>query len=508
MNKIATLFLLILFGTSLIAQPSIEKIDAYFAKAQKEWNIPGFAIGIIKDGEIVLSKGYGTLEEGGSDKVDGNTLFAIASNTKAFISASIAQLVDEGKLNWDDPVIKYLPYFELYDDYATNHTTVRDLLCHRAGLGTYSGDAIWYKSEYSGEEVVKRIKAVPQAYDFRSGYGYSNLMFITAGEVIKAVSGQSWNDYAEDHFFKPLGMDRTITSTNDLEKLENVATPHKPMNGKNKAIAWTNWDNMGAAGGIISSVNDMLKWMQAQVDQGQFDDGRLFSANRQIDFWTPHNSYRLSQGARNTYPSRHFSGYGLGWGVFDYGGRFVASHSGGYDGMYSRVAVMPEEKLGFIILTNSMKGISNPMMYYTFDQFLQKESQDWSAFGLAGQKRSEQSHQRRLQRIKDNRLEGTKPALDLEKYTGLFRCEMYGDIELKMEDGKLSIDFKPAPQLAATLDHWHLNTFEIKWKEEHAWFDFGTLQFILDNNGQVQKLQFDVPNYDIFFHEINAVRVN
>ncbi len=504
MQKTIFAFLLFVLPILVYAQVDIQALDAYFAKAQKDWGIPGMAVGIIKDGEVVLAKGYGVLEEGKDQAVDGNSLFAIASNTKAFISASLARLVDEGKLNWDDPVIEHLPYFRMYDDYATQHTTVRDLLCHRAGLGTYSGDVIWYKSNYSGEEVASRVDEVPQAYDFRAGYGYSNLMFITAGEVIRVISGKSWDEYAKEHFLAPLGMDRTVTSTNDLKEMSNVATPHKPLNGNNKPIAWTNWDNMGAAGGIISSANDMLKWIQLQIDGGQKEGKQFFSRNRQIDFWTPHNSYRLSDGARNTYPARNFSGYGLGWGVFDYGGRFVASHSGGYDGMYSRVAIMPQEKLGFVILTNSMKGISNPMMYHTFDQFLGRDSRAWSEEGLANQQRSDQSHQQRLRAIKEKRVPATKPDLALSKYTGTYRCDMYGEITVGLERGKLTLDFKPAPQLSATLEHWHYNTFEIKWKEEHAWFDFGTLQFVLDNNGEVKELSFDVPNYDIFFHEIHA----
>jgi CubicO group peptidase (beta-lactamase class C family) len=170
-------------------------------------------------------------------------------------------LVEEGKVAWDDPVQKHLPYFQLYDDYASKHTTVRDLLCHRVGLGTFSGDVIWYKSNYSAEETVRRASKVQQAYEYRAGYGYTNLMFITAGEVINAASGKTWDAYLSEKIFKPLKMDRTETSIDELLGINNVATPHKPVNGSNIPIAWANWDNMGAAGGIISSTNDMLKWL-------------------------------------------------------------------------------------------------------------------------------------------------------------------------------------------------------------------------------------------------------
>lgn len=504
-NYIAT-FILAFFVSGLLAQVDLQKLDAYFAKAQKDWNIPGMAVGIIKDGEVIMSKGYGILENGKSTAVDGNSLFAIASNTKAFVAAALAILVDEGKINWDDPVRKHLPYFQLYDDYSSNHTTVRDLLCHRVGLGTFSGDLMWYKSDFSAEEVVRKIKYVPQAYDFRAGYGYSNLMFITAGEVIEAVSGKSWAAFTREHFFQPLKMNRTITSTNDLEEMKNIATPHKPIEEENKPIAWVNWDNMGAAGGIISSANDMLKWIQLQIDGGQLNNKSIFSRDRQIDMWTPHNNYRLNENARETFPTRHFNGYGLGWGVFDYGGRFAASHSGGYDGMYSRVAIMPEENLGIVVLTNSMKSVSGAIMYYTFDHILGLPERDWSSYGLKDHKVALQNHQARLESYQEARIPGTQPTHDLQDYAGTYEGDLHGPIEIRYEDGDLQLHFSRAPHLEARLSHWHHNTFEILWTEEHAWFDFGTLQFTLNNKGDIHGLEFDVPNYDIFFHELNAVK--
>ena len=501
------LFFFLFIIKFVFAQPQAvdsKTLDKYFAKAQKEWNIPGFSIGIIKDGKVVLAKGYGLLEAGKKQKTDENTLYAIASNTKAFISAAIGILVDEGQLDWDDPVKKYLPYFEMYDDYVTEHTTIRDLLCHRAGLGTFSGDVIWYKSNYNAEESIKRIKYVPQAYDFRAAYGYSNLMFITAGEVIKAVSGQSWNEFIKEKIFVPLDMKRTRTSVSDLKKMKNVATPHKPNETSNQPIPYVNWDNMGAAGGIISSVNDMLKWIDLQLNAGKKGEQQIFSAQVQSEFWHPHNNHKVSRSPTRLLPSRHFNTYGLGWAIFDYAGKMVMRHGGGYDGMYSGVALVPEENLGIVILTNSMKGISTPMIYHILDSYLGLEKRDWSAIGQGwhndGQKRWKE---RREKRIKA-RVAGTQPNLALEKYTGLFRCKMYGDINVKIEDGVLQLQFVNAPALNANLSHWHFNTFKINWKEIHAWFDFGTVQFILNNNGAIQEIQFDVPNNDIFFNEIQA----
>lgn len=499
-----------LFGTYAIAQApktDIQALDQYFEQALDDWQIPGMAIGIVKDGEVVLAKGYGVLEAGKSDPVNEKSIFAIASNTKAFIAAALGILVDEGKISWNDPVQKHLPYFRLYDDYASQQATIKDLLCHRLGLGTFSGDVIWYKSNYTAEETVKRAAEVPQAYGFRAGYGYSNLMFIAAGEVIKAVSGQSWDEFLKERIFDPIGMDRTTTTVRVLPKMGNIAQPHKPVDKMNFPIPYVNWDNMGAAGGILSSVEDIAKWMQLQIDGGKHGDVQLFSEAAQLEFWTPHNNHKVSKGSKMMYPSRNFNGYGLGWGLSDYGGHKVAAHGGGYDGMYSRLTVVPEAKLGIVVLTNSMKGISTYLTYRALDHFLGLPEKDWSTIGVQNQERSLERRANTVQKRYDKRLKDTQPSVALEGFTGMYRCKMYGDLEVKLENEQLLLLFTNAPSLNAKLSHWHLNTYQIEWDEVHAWFDFGTVQFVLDNNGKVQELQFDVPNGDIFFEEIQAQKV-
>lgn len=491
-------------AATVFAQVNVKKLDKYIAKAQSDWNVPGIAVAIVKDGKVVLSKGYGVLEQGKSGRVDENTLFAIASNTKAFIASSIGTLVDQGKLNWKDKVRDYLPYFELYDNYASSEATIEDLLCHRLGLGTFSGDVIWYKSDLSAEEVVKRAKFVPQAYGFRDGYGYSNLMFITAGEVIKAVTGKEWHQYAREIFFNPLGMNRTVTSTNDLPNSSNYATPHKAIRDKNIVIDWANWDNMGAAGGIISSVNDMARWMNFQL-VGTKETGSVLSKETQNLIWTPHNTFTVSEGQKQARPGRNFNGYGLGWGVTDKMGRRIIAHGGGYDGMYSRVAMMPEENLGIVVLTNGMRGISNAITDYVVDQYINAPEVDYSANAL--QNLSYDMYDR-IDDIKSKRVAGTKASMKNSDYVGIFYTPMYGDIYIKNESGKLRLEFSHAPLLSATLEHWHYDTFEIKWDKEHAWFGFGTVQFNFDAQRNIKGILIDVPNNDIFFHELDLEKVN
>lgn len=471
------------------------------------YNTPGMSVGIIRNGEVIFVDGFGVLEEGKAEKADKNTLYSIASNTKAFISASIATLVSEGKMNWDDRVQKYLPYFELYDPCVSEMMTVRDLLCHRSGLGTFSGDVVWYRSNYTAEEVVKRVAELPQEFEFRNGFGYSNVMYLAAGEVIHAVTGKSWADYVREKFLVPLDMDRTITSTNDIATNSNVATPHKPEGDMSNPIDWVNWDNMGAAGGIISSAEDMIKWMQFQLNNGINGKDTLFTKWEQTTMWTPHVNYPVSDRAREVYGGRNFNGYGLGWGTTEYHGKQMVSHTGGYDGMYSAVTMLPTEKTGVVVLTNTMDGIGTLLSYEIIDKLLGLPQQDWKNRGLNQDKGHWAGRAARIKERTDARIIGTKPSMDIAAISGLYRCPLFGDIRILEENGKLTIDFVHSPQLKARLSHWHNDTYQMEWIEEQAWFEFGTVQIQKDNNGQPSGLLFDVPNDDIFFEEIKAVRV-
>lgn len=264
--------LLLIFSSTIYGQSKTEvdliEIDKYFEKMVKDWDVPSASIGIVKDGELIFTGNYGVLEIGKNKKPNSNTLYAIASNSKAFTSAIIGMLVQEGKLDWNDRVKKHLPYFALYDPWVSDNVTIRDILSHRVGLGTFSGDNIWYKSNLSAEEIIKRIKYVPQAYDFRAGYGYSNLMYITAGEIIKTVTNKTWGENVKQLILDPLDMNRTISSLKNLNKKGNYATPHGRTEESNYVIPWVNWGNIAATGGLISSVNDISKWMIFNLNNG------------------------------------------------------------------------------------------------------------------------------------------------------------------------------------------------------------------------------------------------
>jgi len=504
MKRYSALFVFFFIGYFVAnGQVKVDEIENYIEQARNDWNVPGMSVAIVKDGKVISSRGYGYLKEGGKEKVNENSLFAIASNTKAFISSALGVLHQEEKLRFDDKVQQYIPEFRLYDSYASSEATIRDLLCHRLGLGTYSGDVIWYKSDFTAREVIGKIKYVPQNYSFRGGYGYSNLMFITAGEVIQEISGMSWDQFVQKRFFGPLGMSRTITSTNDLRKKGNFAIPHKPIEDNNLPIEWINWDNMGAAGGIISSSNDMANWLIFQLNNGIWKNDTILDPKVQNILWTPHNNYTISITAKERNPGTNFSSYGLGWGVTDYYGNRVITHGGGYDGMYSQVAMVPEWNLGIVILTNSMKSIATPLRYYIINQFIEKASKEWSTEALERSKRKSRMG-KQIDAQKSSRVFNTKPTIDLSKYAGTYQTDMLGPIHIVFDGNELYLNFEKAPGLTARLFHWHYDTWEIKWDNVHAWFDFGTIHFNLDTELNITGFDFDVPNDDIFFHELKV----
>ncbi len=486
---------------------TVAELDRYFATALREWPVPGMAVAIVKDGEVVLAKGYGVRDVRRSDPVDENTLFAIASNTKAFTATALGMLVDEGKVSWDDRVRSHLPYFQLYDPYVSQDMRIRDLLSHRSGLGTFSGDLLWYGTPYTGEEVVRRARYLKQAFPFRGGYGYSNLMFIAAGEVVRAASGRSWAEFVRERILEPLGMDRTVTSVRGLEGMENVATPHKNLPGDELVpLEWYNWDAMAAAGGIISSVRDMSRWLRLQLARGEWEGRRLFSEAVSREMWTPHNPFRVTAASERMYPSTHFRAYGLGWSLMDYRGRAVVSHGGGYDGMFSRVALVPEEDLGMVILTNSMTSLPAALMYRILDAYLGGEERDWAAEMLPRFREGRERFRARQDRAEEERVPGTRPSLDLEAYTGTYGGPMYGDATVTLENGRLVLRLLPNPDLVADLSHLHYDTFLLKWRKTFAWFGKGTAHFVLDASGRVAELRLDVPNDDLWFDELELKR--
>ena len=511
MKRLARLFLILLLCSATLqgqeaSGPDLKALDAYFQKMVAAWEIPGASIGVVKDGQLVFTGNYGVLEVGKTEKPNARTLYAIASNSKAFTSALIGMLVEEGKLGWNDRVQKYLPYFEVYDPWVSEHATIRDLLSHRIGLGTFSGDNIWYKTALPASELIKRYRHVPQAYDFRAGYGYSNLMFIAAGEIIETVTGKSWAENVRERILEPLGMNRTIAVLKDLEAKGNYATPHARNEQGNYPIPYTSWDNVAATGGLISSVEDLSKWMIFNLNNGVHNGDTLLSKSTRNIVWTPHNNFVVDHTAPNDF-GRHFNAYGLGWGLSDYRGRLRVGHTGGYDGMITALTLIPDENLGVVVLTNGLKSPIMAATYYALDAFLGVEPRkDWSAETLK-QANEQIARDTRIAYRKEKRVLNTQPTVGRDKITGDYQSDLCGKITIREQNGELRLEFEQSPLMAARLTHWHYDVWQIHWSHPQAFFSFGTLKINTDNNLKVIGFDFDVPNDDFFFEELKPYRV-
>ena len=322
---IFSLLFIIIPTWGLKAQSTIQaqNLDKYFAKSLEKWKVPGMAVAILRNDTLELLKGYGVKETGKPGRIDENTLFAVASNTKSFTATAIAMLVDEGKLGWDDKVVEFLPWFRLYDPYVSLNMTIRDLLCHRSGLQTFSGDLIWYGSSYSRDEVIKRASKLKPVYGFRTNYGYSNIMYLTAGQVIAKVSGMSWDEFIKQRILKPLGMKNTNTSITELNLKGNTSIPHNDVNDSIIAINYLNWDNIGPAGSINSSASDMIKWLQFQLHKGKHENYELVSEKSLRELWSPQTIQNVSTFSEKLWPSTHFKSYGMGWVLWDFHGKKI-----------------------------------------------------------------------------------------------------------------------------------------------------------------------------------------
>ncbi len=506
-------FLALLWSLSLpvFAQVDFQKLDTYYQKALKDWNVPGMAIAIVKDDSVVFAKGYGVrdLQKGGA--VDANTVFGIASNTKAYTAAALAMLVDEGKLKWDDPVTKYLPYLQLYDPYVTQHLNIRDLLSHRVGLQTFSGDLLWYHTTYSRKEILERAKYLKPTYPFRSGYGYSNLMFIAAGEVIEAISGKPWEQFIQERIFRPLGMARSYTSVNQLKGIENVATPHgnpTAENGKPVPTVLTAWDNWNPAAGIFTSVNEDAKWLKLQLNRGTYQGQRLFSETAAHTMWTMHNPTVVAKEMEKTTPSLHFSGAGLGWMLNDYQGRKIVAHGGGHEGMNSRTVLVPEEKLGIIILTNSMSSIMAPIANYTIDQFMGiTNGRDWSQFNLQAAAETREAKKTVEAKASKGKSSKVKLTRDLNAYAGTYHSPLYGNAVVTVQKNKLVLSLAAAPALGGELSLWQPDIFDLAWKNSFALLTPTKARFLPGPDGSIDELRLDANNPDFHFSELEFSRV-
>src|SRR5579871_524591 len=522
------LFAATLFATFAVAPFSLQAqtdhvqsdidplVSAMVERARKEFNVPGMAVAIVKDGHVVLAKGYGVRKLGDSAPVTADTLFGIASNSKAFTSAAIALLIDEHKLAWNDRVVDKLPEFAMSDAYVTREMRIRDLLCHRSGLGLGAGDLMFFpRSDLTADQIIYRLRFIPLATSFRSEYAYDNILYTVAGAVIQRVSGRTWQQFMRERFFEPLEMKSTRPSINDVTARQDVAYPHVHVNDALTALPLDTLalDNSAPAGAIVSSVNDMSKWVATLLRSGRLPDGKtLISSAQMRELWRPATILpngvpppALTEGKTN------FSSYAMGEQVREYRGELMITHTGGLLGMVTQVSMLPEKNIGVIVFTNQMVGaafdsVSRTIFdHYLLDQDHGAPSKDWIGAYAGMLKTNASNASSVVEQAFQKRNAQSKSSLALESYAGRYRDPWYGDVLIEARDGKLSIRFTHNPALTGTLEHFQYDTFVARWKDRSLDAD-AYVTFSLNPAGTIAEVKMKAvsptTDFSFDFHDL------
>ena len=470
------------------------EIDTLVERTLKAFDVPGIAVAVVKDNQVILAKGYGVRSLNTKQKMDENTLFGIASNSKAFTAAALGILVDEKKLSWDDKVISYLPEFRMYNDYVTKEFTIRDLLTHRSGLGLGAGDLmVWPgKNNFTKQDIIHNLRYLKPVSGFRTKYDYDNLLYIVAGEVVARVSGMSWESFIETRIMLPLGMTRSAASYIRLKDSSNVIDPHAPVNGKVQVIARDANSTLNAAGGIYSNITDMSKWIMMQLNNGQYGEGlskQLFSRDVQRTMWSVQTVIPVGE---STDYNTHFAGYGLGWRLSDVKGYKQVTHTGGLAGIVTQVTLIPELKLGILVFTNQQSGAAFNAITNTIKD---------SYFGIKGIDRVKQYAEGSAKGVEEaDKITGdiwkaieeqqksatAKTAITL--FAGTYTDKWFGDVVISVKNGKPRFDSKRSPKLTGELLAYKGNTFIVKWDDRSLDAD-AYVMFDLDKTGKVSGMK-------------------
>ena len=484
-------------------------LDAYVTRVMQAFEVPGVAVTVVKSGQVLIARGYGVRELGKPTPVDGRTLFGIASNTKIMTAAALATLVDEGKLQWDAPVVRYLPWFQMWDPYVTRELTIRDLLVHRSGLGLGAGDLLWWPaSTYNRREIAERLRFIRPATSFRSAYAYDNVLYLVAGEVIQAISGQSWEDFVEGRILRRVGMNGSNVRHSAAAAGGNVATPHAPVDGKVRPVKPFDSDNTNPAGGVNSSAEDMARWLAVFLARGKLPDGtQVFSENSWRQLTMPVTPIAPSPPPPELAPLRaNFLGYALGLATVDYRGQKVLLHTGGLPGYVSRVMMFPDLDLGIAVLTNQEAGEAfDAIAYRIADHFLQAPAHDWLAAYQAVQRRQAGAVDEADRKARTARNAASRPSLPLARYAGKYVDEWYGEIAIEEQDGALRIRFTKTPLLQGTLEHWQYDSFVARWDDRELRAD-AFVTFALNPDGSIDQAKMRAvsasTDFSFDFHDL------
>jgi CubicO group peptidase (beta-lactamase class C family) len=510
MNRIAAAILIAFSAAGAVTSTAFAQDGAASAQAQawnletdvtrvmKAFDVPGIAIAVVKDGKVVAAQGFGVRKLGEQAKVDGKTLFEIASNSKAFTAAMLAMLVDEGKLAWDDPVTRHLPDFQMHDAYVTHEMTVRDLLTHRSGLGLGAGDLLWWPTtNFSTDEIIEKLRYIRPATSFRSSYAYDNLLYIVAGKIIAAKTGMSWGEAVRARILKPVGMNLTTTSLAENEGNPDVSSAHSKINGKIAAVKQLPVPNAVGAVGINTNAEDIAKWMNVLLAGGKVGvdangkEVRLFSAKQSREMWSAQTPMKIGEPKPPLAATKpNFFAYGLGFQLRDYQGKLVAMHGGALQGFYSKVVMVPEAKLGIAILTNAESGRAlDSLQYRLLDQYLGVPNPtDWIRLQAEAEEEAHSKELERLKKVSATRAAKSQPSLPLASYDGEYEDAWYGKATIARVGGKQVLTFTRTPDLTGELEHFQHDTFIVRWKERNFNAD-AYVTFSLNPDGSIERMK-------------------
>ena len=468
--------------------------DATVAHVMDVFDVPGVSVAIVKDGETVHVRGYGTRTLGRDAPVTERTRFGIASNSKAFTAAALGMLVEEGVLEWDAPVVRYLPGFALSDPYVTAELTVRDLLVHRSGLSLGAGDLLWWPaSDLSRAETVERLRRLPLATSFRSGYAYDNVLYMVAGELVEAVSGQTWEAFVQTRILDRLGMADTRASVGEGLDGDDVSGTYAAVDGRVVPVAAFDGENANPAAGITSTAADMARWMTVLLDSGRVAlpgvaAGRLFSAATTTQLWAPVTPISVRPNPPELRALQaQFRGYALGFNVSDQRGVKLVSHTGGLPGFVSQLTLVPSLGLGVVVLTNGESGPAfQSITQAVLDHALGAAPTDWAAAYLAVTARREAAAAGAVARATEARDAASGPSLALGGYAGTYTDPWYGAVEVSADGDRLGVRFAHTPLLVGTAEHWQHDTFVVRWSDRTLRAD-AFLTFALRPDGTVRE---------------------
>jgi len=471
------------------ARPVANDLAQYLERARREFNAPGLAVGIVKDGRVIFEQGFGERSLQDHRPVSARTLFCIASNTKSVTGTALEILADEGKLHLEDRVVDHLPWFRMGDPYVTHEMRIRDLLAHRSGLGSHAGDLLFVTpSTYTTREVVERLRNVPLASGFRATFAYENLMYAVAALVIEQASGESYADFVREHIFRPVGMNESHIDASELKPTDDLATAYALRDGKLTALPPLVWKNNPGAAGIYSTVHDMTKWAEAQLAVSSTSAQHpLLSSASQQRMWSMITPIDIDAAPipelQAVQPS--FLGYAEGWYVSDYAGQRLVWHTGEFPGMFSQVTLVPALSLGIVVLVNQEAGgIRDAIIFHVLDEYLGKPRTDWiGAYGKAVQLESQQLAEALRKHAAEEKKEA--PAAEpLSSYSGLYRDTWYGDIEVSLDHDTLRIRFTRSPRFVGALLPRGGNVFLARWDDRILDAD-AVVEFTADQSGRI-----------------------